>query len=121
MGTMNIAKKPKITNKLLLRDIPKTTVKGNTSIGQPETFEVERSADEVNDMYIITGLYGGYKTNDKMLAWIQMDKMSHSVGEARDCASCHASHEQKATSWYTFDLANAVKKPFSGSYTMVAR
>lgn len=120
MGTMNIAKKPKVTNKLLLRDIPKTTVKGNTSIGQPDTFEVERSADEVNDMYIITGLYGGYKVNDKMLAWIQMDKMSHSIGEARDCASCHSSHEQKATSWYTFDLPNAVKKPFSGSYTMVA-
>ncbi len=120
MGTMNINAKLKQTGKLMLRDIPKTTVKGNTSIGQPETFDVERKADQVNDMYIITGLFKGFGLNDKMLAWIQMDKMSHSVGKARDCKSCHSSHEQKSTSWYTYELANDVKKPFNGSYTVTA-
>jgi len=49
-----------------------------------------------------------------------MDKMSHSIGKARDCDSCHSSHEQNATSWYTYENANDVKKPFFGSYTIKA-
>lgn len=120
MGTMNVSTKPDNIGKLLLRDIPKTTVKGNTSIGQPESFDVERGAEQVNDMYIITGLFKGFGLDDKMLGWIQMDKMSHSIGKARDCASCHSSHAQTSTSWYTYELANDVKKPFSGSYTVTA-
>jgi len=81
---------------------------------------VERKADQVNDMYIITGTHDGFGKNNKMLAWIQMDKMSHSIGEARDCESCHSSHEQNFTSWYTYNNANDVKKPFNGSYTIKA-
>ncbi len=119
MGVMNI-KKETAPTKLMLRTINKTTVKGKTEIGEPEKIMVERKADQVNDMYIITGTYGGFGTNDKMLTWIQMDKMSHSIGKARDCGSCHASHEQNSTSWYTYANANDVKKPFFGSYTVRA-
>jgi len=119
MGTMNI-KNDIGQEKLKLRTIEKTTVKGVTDVGEPESFVVERRADQVNDMYIITGTHGGFEGNDKMLAWIQMDKMSHSIGKARDCDSCHSSHEQKATSWYTYFNPSDVTKPFHGSYTVTA-
>jgi hypothetical protein len=119
MGTMGIGKDVQPEG-LKVRTIDKTTVKGNTKIGEPESFVIERKPDQVNDMYIITGTHSGFGGNDKMLAWIQMDKMSHSIGKARDCESCHASHEQNATSWYTYQNANDVKKPFFGSYTIKA-
>ena len=119
MGAMNIDKDLGQT-KMMLRTINKTKVKGNTDIGEPEEFIVSRKADQVNDMYVITGTHSGFGENDKMLAWIQMDKMSHAIGEARDCESCHSSHEQNFTSWYTYFNGGDVKKPFSGSYTAVA-
>lgn len=119
MGVMNIDKEMKAEG-LQLRTIEKTEVKGKTAIGEPESFIVERKADQVNDMYIITGTHSGFGANDKMLAWIQMDKMSHSIGKARDCESCHSSREQNFTSWYTYMDPADVTKPFSGSYTMKA-
>ena len=119
MGAMNIKKDVKPT-KLMVREINKTEVKGNTKIGEPETFTVKRRGDQVNDMYVITGMFKGYKNNDNMLAWIQMDKMSHSIGEARDCKSCHSSNEQKMTSWFTYNNNSDIKKPFSGSYIVTA-
>lgn len=54
-------------------------MKGNTEIGEPDKFIVERKPGDVNDMYIITGIYKNLKNNDNMLAWIQMDKMSHAL------------------------------------------
>lgn len=119
MGAMNVNKDVKPEG-LKLREINKTTVKGKTEIGEPESFVVERKADQVNDMYIVTGTHDGFGTNDKMMAWIQMDKMSHSIGKARDCDSCHSSHEQNFTSWYTYNSPADVKKPFFGSYTLKA-
>jgi hypothetical protein len=94
------------------------TVKGNAKIGEKD-FTVERKPDEVNDMYIMNGT-SKLKKNSKMLAWIQMDKMSHSIGKARNCESCHSSHDQIATSWWTYDNMNDVKKTFNGSYTIKA-
>lgn len=120
MGAMNIKKDVKQDKHLMLRTINKTEVKGKTEIGEPEKFMVERKADQVNDMYVITGTHSGFGTDDKMLAWVQMDKMSHSIGKARDCDSCHSSHEQTATSWYTYENTNDVTKPFYGSYTVKA-
>jgi len=119
MGAMNIKKDVKPEG-LKLRSINKTEVKGIKELGEPESFVVERKADQVNDMYIITGTHDGFGTEDNMLAWIQMDKMSHSIGKARDCESCHSSHEQNFTSWYTYDSPTDVKKPFFGSYTLKA-
>lgn len=119
MGVMNIDKEMKAEG-LQLRTIEKTEVKGKTAIGEPESFIVERKADQVNDMYIITGTHSGFGANDKMLAWIQMDKMSHSIGKARDCERRHSSREQNFTSWYTYMDPADVTKPFSGSYTMKA-
>lgn len=118
MGVLNI-KKDVAASGLMTRAIKGTAVAGNTAIGEPESFMVARSGADVNDMYIINGTFPGFK-NNKILAWIQMDKMSHALGKARECASCHASHEQKATSWYTYNNMNDVQKPFSGSYTLTA-
>jgi hypothetical protein len=117
MGVMNIKHDVKPTG-LLLREIEKTTVKGNTKIGEPESFVVERTPDQVNDMYIINGTFGKLAKNSKMLAWIQMDKMSHAINKGRDCESCHSSHDQVASSWYTYDNSADTKKPFNGSYTI---
>jgi len=119
MGVMNIKGDVKPTG-LKLREIKKTKVEGKTRIGEPETFITSRNPDEVNDMYIITGKYSGFENNDNMMGWIQMDKMSHSLGEPRKCESCHSSHEQVMNSWFTYSNMADVKKPFSGSYIIKA-
>lgn len=118
MAVLNIKEDVKKVNKLILREIEPMTVKGNAKIGEKD-FTVERKPDEVNDMYIMNGT-SKLKKNSKMLAWIQMDKMSHSIGKARNCESCHSSHDQIATSWWTYDNMNDVKKTFNGSYTIKA-
>jgi hypothetical protein len=119
MAVMNIKGDVEKTG-LKLREIEKTVVKGKTEIGEPEEFIVERKSDEVNDMYILTGIFKSLKNNDNMLAWIQMDKMSHAIGSGRSCDSCHASHEQVATSWFAYDVKTDVNKPFYGSYVIKA-
>ncbi|WP_022850372.1 cytochrome c3 family protein [Limisalsivibrio acetivorans] len=119
MGVMNIKKDMEPTG-LMLRTIEKQTIKGNKDLGE-EDFTVERKGDEVNDMYVINGTFKkNLKENDSMLAWIQMDKLSHALGEPRKCDSCHSSHDQEATTWYTYFNATDVKKPFSGSYRVKA-
>jgi len=108
MGVMNMRNNAQKTG-ILLREIQKTMVKGKTEIGQPEYFSVERKPDEVNDMYAITGTFNGFEGNDKMLAWIQMDKMSHGIGKGKNCEACHSNHEQKAVSTFTYNVPNNVK------------
>lgn len=119
MGAMNIKGDVKPTG-LKLREIKKTKVEGNTKIGEPKNFITSRNPDEVNDMYIITGKYEGFENNDNMMAWIQMDKMSHALGEPRKCESCHSSHKQVMKSWFTYNNMTDVKNPFSGSYIIKA-
>jgi hypothetical protein len=119
MAVMNINGNVEKTG-LMVRKINKTIVEGKTEIGEPKEFVIERNPDEVNDMYIITGLFKGLKNNDNMLAWIQMDKMSHGIGKGRNCNSCHSSHEQIATSWFAYTVKTDVKKPFYGSYIIKA-
>ncbi len=119
MAVLNISKDIKPTG-LMVRSIPPTKVKGHPEIGEPESFIVKRTPDQINDMYIITGTFNGLKYNNKMLAWIQMDKMSHAIGKGRSCESCHSSHDQIATTWYTYVNMKDVKKPFSGSYIVKA-
>jgi hypothetical protein len=118
MGVMNIKGEVEKTG-LRLREIPETVIRGHIERGEPETFKVKRGAADVNDLYIITGTYK-LKKNGNMLAWIQMDKMSHAIGKARECESCHSSHDQVATSWFTYNVKKDVTRPFSGSYTIKA-
>ncbi|MFO7983110.1 MAG: cytochrome c3 family protein [Desulfuromonadales bacterium] len=119
MGVMNIDVAVEATG-LMLRTIPETTVEGNERIGEPASFTVARTPEQINDMYIITGTVDGLGENNAMLGWIQLDKMSHALGSGRECDTCHGSHEQVSTSWYTYDNPNDVRQPFSGAYTVKA-
>lgn len=119
MGTLNVTVDVEPTG-LMLRTIPETTIAGNERIGEPAHFTVARTAEQINDLYILNGTFTGLGENDPMLGWIQIDKLSHALGRSRTCDSCHASHEQVATSWYTYANPNDVQQPFSGSYTLRA-
>ncbi|MDY0212661.1 MAG: hypothetical protein RBR06_06620 [Desulfuromonadaceae bacterium] len=88
-----------------------------TEIG---TMPLEPSGQHVNDAFIVTGTRDDLPQNNKALLWIQMDKMSHALGEARSCASCHTSHAQVAESNFTFANNKDVQQPFTGSYTIIA-
>nr|WP_320116809.1 cytochrome c3 family protein [uncultured Desulfuromonas sp.] len=105
---------------LKFRAIPQRTIKGNTRIGEPETFTIAREQTDVNDAFIVNGTRNDLPHNNKALLWIQMDKMSHALGQARTCDSCHTSHAQVAESNYTYANNKDVQQPFTGSYTIVA-
>lgn len=77
--------------------------------------------ERTDDAWAYTGLHGGLPDNNKALTWIQIDKMSHKLGKARSCDSCHAdlltgSQVQQVTWEYTDPGAEA----FKGSHTVVA-
>lgn len=105
---------------LLFRAIPERKIKGNTRIGEPEFFNIARGAGDVNDAVIVKGTRGDLPSGNKAILWIQIDKMSHALGKARECNSCHASHDQVAHSVYTYDDDKNVTEPFTGSYKVVA-
>lgn len=119
MAVMNQNKNVEATG-LRFRAIPERTIKGKTELGEPETFTVARGVTDVNDAFIINGTRSDLPGNNKALLWIQMDKMSHGLGEARECDSCHASKSQVSRSEFIFASKKDVKKPFTGSYTMIA-
>jgi len=74
-----------------------------------------------DDAWAFTGLHGGMPDNNKALTWIQLDKLSHKLGKARSCDSCHAdllhgTQLQKVT----WDYDGPGAEPFKGSHTVVA-
>lgn len=105
---------------LLFRAIPKRTLPGNPRIGEPLTFEVARSATDVNDAYIVVGTRNDLPSGNKAILWIQMDKLSHALGKPRSCGSCHDSKVQVGKSEWSFFEDRDVTKPFKGSYTVIA-
>jgi hypothetical protein len=119
MAALNQSKDVEPTG-LKFRAIPERTIKGHTRIGEPETFTIAREQTDVNDAFIIMGTRDDLPENNKALLWIQMDKMSHALGKARNCESCHRSNAQVAESTFTYANPNDVAQPFSGSYTIVA-
>ncbi|MDY0185439.1 MAG: cytochrome c3 family protein [Desulfuromonadaceae bacterium] len=119
MAALNQAKDVAPTG-LKFRAIPQRTIKGDTRIGEPETFTIAREQTDVNDAFIVTGTRDDLPHNNKALLWIQMDKMSHALGAARSCASCHTSHAQVAESNFTYANDKDVEQPFTGSYTIIA-
>ncbi|WP_136513012.1 cytochrome c3 family protein [Geomonas edaphica] len=105
---------------LLFREIPKRQVPGNTAIGEPSSFEAVRGARDVNDAYIGVGTRGGLPSGNKAILWVQMDKMSHAIGKARGCGTCHDSAVQVGKSAWNYFEKTDVKKAFKGSYTVLA-
>jgi hypothetical protein len=104
---------------LQYRTIPERTVAGDESLGQPASFNVERSEIQTNDALIIKGTRTDLPDGNKAILWIQMDKISHALGYARDCDSCHASHTQTAESDFRYWDKRNVTAPVIGSYKVV--
>ena len=73
-----------------------------------------------DDAWAFTGLHGGMPSNNKALTWIQMDRLSHKLGKARSCDSCHAdpSGSQIQKVKWTYEGPGA--EPFSGSHLVTA-
>lgn len=105
---------------LLFRSIPKRTIPGNVRIGEPPTFEVSRTANDVNDAFIVVGTRSDLPSGNKAILWIQMDKLSHGLGKARGCGTCHDSHAQVGKSAWSYFEGKDVTRPFAGSYTVTA-
>jgi hypothetical protein len=71
------------------------------------------------DAYGVVGLLSGLPENGNALSWIQMDKVSHKYGKARECGSCHGKDglQRQDVAW-TYDDQGAT--PFSGGHTVIA-
>ncbi|MBJ6723933.1 cytochrome c3 family protein [Geomesophilobacter sediminis] len=105
---------------LLFRSIPKRSIPGNVRIGEPPAIEVSRTVTDVNDAFIVIGTRSDLPSGNKAILWVQMDKLSHALGKARGCATCHESHAQVGKSEWTYFEGKDVTKPFKGSYTVTA-
>lgn len=106
--------------KLQFRAIPQRSIPGNPAIAEPPTFNVHRTTGDVNDAYIAVGTRNDLPSGNKAILWIQMDKLSHAMGKARTCGTCHDSHAQVSKSEWSFYEQKDVKEPFAGSYTVTA-
>ncbi len=75
--------------------------------------------ERTDDAYAFVGLLSGLPSNDNVLAWIQMDKVSHKYGKSRSCESCHSSNgeQRQFVSW---KYADQGAEPFEGSHIVVA-
>ena len=75
--------------------------------------------ERTDDAYAFVGLLKGMPENDNVLAWIQMDKISHKYGRSRNCESCHTKdgEQRQEVSWKFTDQG---AEPFEGKHTVVA-
>ncbi len=119
MAALNQKRSLKKTG-VVFRAIPQRTIPGREGIGEPESFVVSRRADETHDALIVAGTREDLPRGNKAILWVQMEKLSHALGEARSCESCHASHAQTARSEFKYADRRHVAAPFTGSYTLVA-
>lgn len=78
-------------------------------------------AERTDDAWAFTGLHGGMVGNNKALTWIQIEKLSHKLGKARSCDSCHGDlltgTQLQKVAW-NYDGPGA--EPFKGSHSVVA-
>ncbi|ACM20082.1 cytochrome c, 10 heme-binding sites [Geotalea daltonii FRC-32] len=73
-----------------------------------------------DDAWAYTGLHGGLPENNKALTWLQIDKMSHKLGKARSCDSCHEDSAGRQLQKVSWDYSDPGAAPFSGSHTVIA-
>jgi len=73
---------------------------------------------DTRDSYALLGTFDGLPENNRHLAWIEIEQVSHPYGKSRECVSCHAPDGQKARSQWTFSDEGA--EDFSGSYNVTA-
>jgi hypothetical protein len=78
-------------------------------------------AQRTDDAWAFTGLHGGMPGDDDALTWIQLDKLSHKLGKARGCDSCHGDLAAGAqVQQVTWDYEDPGAEPFSGEHTVAA-
>lgn len=119
MAVLNQKKELPPSSGVVFRAVPEKTVPGRESLGEPGSIPVSRRADQTHDAYIAAGTRE-VPGNGKAILWIQMDRVSHALGGGRECDDCHASHEQSATSEFTYFDKRNVAAPVVGSYKVVA-
>lgn len=73
-----------------------------------------------DDAWAFTGLHGGLPSNNKALTWIQMDKLSHKLGKARSCDSCHSDPSGSQVQKVKWSYEGPGAEPFSGNHTVTA-
>jgi hypothetical protein len=73
-----------------------------------------------DDAWGYTGLHGGLPENNQALTWLQIDKMSHKLGKARSCDSCHAELDGRQVQRVTWEYGDPGAAPFNGSHTVIA-
>lgn len=73
---------------------------------------------ETRDMYAVVGTFEGLPSGDKHLLWLQIEEVSHPLGKARNCKSCHRHSQISVSTWQYEDTQAA--EPFKGGYRIVA-
>ncbi len=80
---------------------------------------------ETRDAYYIVGTFSlphnpkdNISRNNKHLLWFQIEQISHPLGKARDCESCHRDKQVINSSWEFRDDQGA--EPFKGSYKIIS-
>jgi len=73
-----------------------------------------------DDAWAYVGLFDGLPENNKVLLWIQIDKMSHKLGRSRSCDSCHGDPLGAQSRQVTWEYSDPGAAPFNGSQTVLA-
>jgi hypothetical protein len=75
---------------------------------------------QTSDSYAVLGTFDNLPGSNLHLAWLNIEKISHSYGKARPCQSCHANGgQQKAVSNWEF-VNDQGAKPFKGTHKIIA-
>ena len=77
-------------------------------------------SQRTDDAWGYTGLHGGMPDNNQALTWLQIDKMSHKLGKARSCDSCHGDLDGRQLQEVTWEYEDPGAAPFKGSQRVIA-
>lgn len=84
----------------------------------PTSIKFRWEKGETKDMYAIIGTFDGLPSSNKHLLWLQIEEVSHPLGKARDCKSCHSRRQVAISTWQYEDNQGA--EPFKGGYKIIA-
>ena len=76
--------------------------------------------ERTDDAWAYVGLSSALPENNQAMLWIQMDKMSHKLGKARTCQSCHGEPKGAQRQKVAWNYSDSGAKPFSGSHEVLA-
>lgn len=76
---------------------------------------------ETSDSYAVLGTFDGLPSGNLHLAWLDIEKISHTYGRARPCEGCHGNDggaQNAFSTWEFFEDEGA--EPFKGTYKITA-